>query len=228
MDFSSITAFDAVGLFILGFSGLIGLKRGFSTEVLTLLSWAAAIFFTLYALAWGAQDYGREIITPNALADVITSVVLFVAGLVLFRWLASSFGDMVKTGPIGPLDRALGTAFGLLRGALVVATVYLLISSFVAEEEQPQWVKEAQLKPLASYGAEMLKIIVPNLVKKTGSSEAIEKIENALPDQDGITDAVTNALQEKGEETLLEKLENLMDSENTENTENSTEPDEEN
>ena len=212
MDFSTITAFDAVGLFILGFSGLIGLKRGFSTEVLTLLSWAAAIFFTLYALAWGAQDYGRQIITPNALADVITSVVLFVAGLMFFRWVASSFGDMIKSGAIGPLDRALGTAFGLLRGALVIATVYFLIATFVAEEDQPAWIKEANLKPLAAYGAEMLRVVVPNLVQNTGSGEAIDKIKDALPDQDAVTDAVTDAVKENGEETLLEKLENMLDS----------------
>jgi membrane protein required for colicin V production len=225
MDFSTITAFDAVGIFIIGFSGLIGLKRGFSTEVLTFLAWAAAIFFTLFALAWGAQEYGREIISPNALADVITSVALFIAGLVLFRWLASSFGDMVKTSPIGPLDRALGTAFGLLRGALVIAATYLLISTLVAEDDQPNWIKEAQLKPLASYGAEMLRIIVPNLVKNTGSGDAIDKIKDALPDQDTVSDTLTDAVKQSSEETMIEKLENMLDSANTDDN---TTTDEEN
>lgn len=208
-DMSSITAFDAVGLFILGFSGIIGLKRGFSTEILTLLSWAGAIFFTLYALSFGAQDYGREIITPNALADIITTSVLFIGGLILFRWLASSFGSIVKSGPIGPLDRALGTAFGLLRGVLIVATGYLLITYFVAEDEQPTWVKDAELKPLAAYGAEMLRIIVPNLVNKTGSNDAMQNLENAMPDKEDITET----LLEQEPETLMQKIENLLDDE---------------
>lgn len=215
-EFSAITTFDAIGLFILGLSGIIGLKRGFATEVLTLLSWAAAIFFTLYALSFGAQDYGREIITPNALADVITTGILFIGGLIFFRWLASSFGSLVKSGPIGPLDRALGTAFGLLRGILIVATAYLLISYFVDEEEQPTWVKEAQLKPLAAYGAEMLRIIVPDLVNKTGSGEAIKNLENAIPDDNEISDTIID----NKPETLLEKIENLLDDE--EDSENDT------
>ena len=75
--FSTITAFDATVLAIIGFSAFRGISRGFTTELLTLVSWFGALMITLYGIGFGASDFTRQYIKPESLADVVTVMGLF-------------------------------------------------------------------------------------------------------------------------------------------------------
>ena len=158
---SDITAFDAIVVVLLGFSAIIGFTRGFTTEVLTLFAWAGAVFAVLYGMSLGGADFARSIISPDFLADIIAAVALFLGGLILFKWIAGKIGDGIKKSHVGALDRSLGALFGVIRGLLVLAGLYLFLSYFVADDRQPDWIANAKTKPLVSYSAEMLALIVP-------------------------------------------------------------------
>ena len=47
------------------------------------------------------------------------------------------FSQSVKNSPIGPLDRALGIAFGVVRGLVIVGLAYLAFTYFVPIRNQP-------------------------------------------------------------------------------------------
>ncbi len=175
MDGIGLTPFDIIIIMILAVSALFAFGKGFVTEVLSLAAWAGAILVTLYGLAWAA-GYGREYISPEPLADMITAAVLFFASLVLFKLLGSFIGDRVRMGPIGFLDRSLGALFGLIRGILIVSAGYLLLNVFLSEKRQPDWVQEAKLIRFVSYGAEMLSEIVPELLSRAKEDEEVEEI----------------------------------------------------
>ena len=49
--FSAFTLFDAVILFIIGYSLVRGIMRGFTTELIKLVSWFGALLITLYGVA---------------------------------------------------------------------------------------------------------------------------------------------------------------------------------
>jgi membrane protein required for colicin V production len=220
-NISAITTFDAIALVILGYSGLVGLRRGFTTELLTLGAWAGAIFFTLFAISWGAQEFGRDIIQPDILADILTALVLFIAGLMLFRYLAAFIGDMMKGGPVGGFDRLFGTVFGLLRGALIIAAAFLLVTHFMADDEEPDWIRDAQLRPLASSGAEMLRIVVPGLLNREQTSAILDDMRDSMPTglnlPDGLNageaiDAARDSLPDAAaRQELTDMLEDMLD-----------------
>ena len=46
---------------------------------------------------------------------------------------------------LGPLDKALGLAFGAARGAFVVCAAYLVVSYLIKPDLQPDWVRNACL-----------------------------------------------------------------------------------
>jgi|GEM_PF-2379330 len=214
-DFSTLTAFDFIAIAVLGFSSLVGIRRGFATEVLTLAAWAGAIFITLYGLAWGAQDYGRSIIQPNGLADILTAVVLFVAGLFACRYIAGMAGDLIKSGPVGAVDRTLGGGFGFLRGLLVISAAWLFIGYFTDAEDQPEWVINSQMGPLAHWGAEHLRILVPQLMDRSQTLDIIEEMQTQLPSGQRINGTVEelaiDQVRDMDREQLTDALERIMD-----------------
>src|SRR3984957_16510140 len=71
------------------------------------------------------------------------------------------FSESVKNSPIGPLDRALGIAFGVVRGLVVIGLVYLAFTYFVPIRQQPRWLTEARLLPLMQSSGQVLLSLVP-------------------------------------------------------------------
>ena len=175
MEGIGLTPFDIIVILVLVVSALFAFGKGFATEVLSLAAWAGAILITLYGLAWAA-GYGREYISPEPLADMITAIVLFFAGLIILKLIAGFIGDCIRMGPVGFLDRSLGALFGLLRGILIVSAGYLLLNFFLSERQQPEWVQEAKLIRFVSYGAEMLSEIVPELLSRAKEDEEVQGI----------------------------------------------------
>ena len=175
MEGIGLTPFDIIVILVLVVSALFAFGKGFATEVLSLAAWAGAILITLYGLACAA-GYGREYISPEPLADMITAIVLFFAGLIILKLIAGFIGDCIRMGPVGFLDRSLGALFGLLRGILIVSAGYLLLNFFLSERQQPEWVQEAKLIRFVSYGAEMLSEIVPELLSRAKEDEEVQGI----------------------------------------------------
>lgn len=170
-----ITAFDAAVLFFVSISALIGFRRGFVTEILTLAAWGGAVAVTLYGLI-PFSNMIRDFVRPDFIADIIALVILFFASLVLLKLAASWIGDNVRSSYVGALDRAVGTLFGLLRGALLVSFAYLIFSYWFPVRNQPEWVTEAKVRPLIAYGVEMLAIIGPDLLERARQEDDTKEI----------------------------------------------------
>ncbi len=210
--FSLLTIFDTVILFIIGFSLIRGIMRGFTTELLKLISWFGALLITLYGIAFGASDFARRFIQPDSLADIVALGVLFFTSFLLLRYLAGKIGERVKDSPIGILDRSLGALFGLVRGLVVVAAGYLLLDFFLTDKTMDDWAEDAQTRPLVSYSAQMLATIVPDIVKKAKDFEA----ENSILEGIKKNAPTPSELATKGQgytEEMRNKLENILEEE---------------
>jgi len=214
MDLSTLTIFDYLVLGTVATSSIIGFKRGFSTELLTLASWAGAIFITLFGLASGAKDFGRSFVSPEPFADILTSLILFVVSLILLKIFAGMIGNSIKSSFVGPLDRALGTLFGLLRGSLVASAVYLIVIYFVSEKNLPDWIHKGQLKPLASYGAHMLGSIIPGLPNEMDTQGILNDMKSNLPDPGSIKaslETLTGGYIEENREDLTKAVVEIIE-----------------
>ena len=118
-------------------SALISLRRGFFKEVLSLLTWIAAIFVAWTfggALAVQFADYFD---TPSVRVMVSCSA-LFIATLMVGGLVNRIVGELVQATGLSGTDRVLGMAFGGLRGCVLVVLLVGLMS-FAPLEQDSAW-----------------------------------------------------------------------------------------
>jgi membrane protein required for colicin V production len=116
---SGLTWLDLVFIAVLLGSMLIGAVRGLVYEVLALLGWVVA---WLVARAWGLSlasllHLGAE---GSNLQRGAGYALAFVLALLAWRIVGWCVRQLLHASPLAPVDRLLGTGFGLLRGALIL------------------------------------------------------------------------------------------------------------
>jgi membrane protein required for colicin V production len=119
-----MTSLDLIALGILLFSCVLGLMRGLTREVLSLLSWFAA-FYAAKSFAPLLVPWLPELGAP-ALRHAAALVLIFVAVLIAASLLAAIVGKLVKVAGLGPYDSLLGGLFGAARGGLILLMLTLL------------------------------------------------------------------------------------------------------
>jgi len=135
--------------------------RGFLNETLTIFSWAAAAFATLYFGPW-LVPMARSMITTGWLAEVAAYAGVFLVVFIPLSFMSHRFSQGVKNSPIGPLDRALGIAFGVVRGLVVVGICYIAFTKFEPPNEQPHWMTSARTYPIIQTTALTLLAAIPS------------------------------------------------------------------
>jgi membrane protein required for colicin V production len=151
---------DIVVVAIILISGVLALARGFVREVLSVGAWVGAALATLYLFEF-AQPVARTYIKSELIADVAAGVAMFVVALIALSLLSHAISRRIRESALGPLDRSLGLVFVLVRGAAVVALIYLGFAALFPPEERPDWVTEARTEPLMAEGAAILASILP-------------------------------------------------------------------
>ncbi len=137
---------DWVILAIIVISALVSFMRGFLKEAVSLVTWMSAIFITLMFTSRFASLLPSDTFESPTARYSISVVILFFGTMFiggLINWL---FHKAVGPTSLGPIDRLLGIAFGLARGALIVATIVLL-SNLVPTMKQEVWWRESSLLP---------------------------------------------------------------------------------
>jgi len=135
--------------------------RGFLWETLSIFEWIAAAFACLY-LGPYFIPLTSSLVATAWLANLLAYAGVFLAVFIPLAFISYRMAQGVKNSPIGPLDRALGVAFGIVRGMVVVGLAYLAFTYFVPIRQQPRWMTEARLLPAVQSTAEVLLTLVPN------------------------------------------------------------------
>ena len=145
-----MTAFDFVAFLILGCSVLVGVLRGLVREVVSLLSWIAAL---LIASAWcdPLAALLPEVIPGNTVRLVVAFIALFIGVKLLAMLLGMTLEALLVASGMVVVDRGLGSLFGLARGAVIVLAA-VLVCGTTALPQQAFW-KNAMLSPLAEAAA---------------------------------------------------------------------------
>ena len=155
--------------------------RGFLSETLSIFAWAAAAFATLYFGPW-VVPLARGLISTYWLASLVAYAGVFLAVFIPLSFISYRFSESVKHSPIGPLDRALGIAFGVVRGLVVIGLAYLAFTYFVPIPQQPRWLTEARFLPLMQSSAQVLLSLVPTRDQQdfAASSRTPQRHDDAL------------------------------------------------
>jgi len=145
-------------------SGMLALLRGFTREVLAILSWVAAAAAAYY-LHPMALPYVKPYISKDELALGASVAVVFFIALVLVSLITVKLSDVILDSKIGALDRSLGFVFGALRGALLAVVAFVFYGWLVPDANQPEWVRNARAKPLLQAGGDKLREFLPDDVE---------------------------------------------------------------
>jgi membrane protein required for colicin V production len=157
----SVNFIDCLIVLVVVVSAGYAAWRGFIWETLTIFSWVAASLACLYFGPY-IVPLTRSIVGENWLGTLLGYVSVFLAVFIPFAFISHRFSDTVKNSPIGPLDRAAGVAFGVVRGLVIVGLAYMAFTYFVPIRNHPNWLTEARLLPIVQSTADIMLTAVPN------------------------------------------------------------------
>ncbi|HYF19217.1 MAG TPA: CvpA family protein [Ramlibacter sp.] len=149
---------DWVFLAVLGFSLLLGVLRGFVYEVLSVASWIAA-----FVLAQWLAPQAGELLPMTGAAQplryaggfaLVFVVAVFAGGLV-----AWATRKLVEAVGLRPVDRALGGAFGLVRGVVLLLALGVVVN--MTALRGAQWWTESVGAGVATAALRGLKPVLP-------------------------------------------------------------------
>ena len=143
-------------------SGLLALMRGFTREVLALITWggAAAAGYLAYQ-SEPLQQLARQYIESDIVAQIALVGAVFLIVLIVVSLITMKLADWILDSGIGALDRTLGFVFGLARGLLLVAVAYIFFIYWVPPDRSPTWVKRAQTLPFVDQTSTYIIGILP-------------------------------------------------------------------
>ncbi len=151
---------DLAVLAIVLISALLALLRGFTREVLAILSWVAA-GAAAYYLHPLALPYIRPHVSKENIAQGVAIAGVFFAALIVISLITVKLSDLILDSKIGALDRTLGFIFGAARGLLLAIVAFVFYSWLAPDANQPEWVRNARMKPILEAGGEKLHDLVP-------------------------------------------------------------------
>jgi membrane protein required for colicin V production len=120
-------------LAVLGISMLLGAAKGFIHVVMSLAGWFAALIAAHYL-----ADLLSPYLTSTGLGDtsryVLAFVIAFVIALIAWGIVTVMIKQAVSGIGLGGLDRLLGVAIGLVRGAVILISLTVLVSVTPADQ----------------------------------------------------------------------------------------------
>jgi membrane protein required for colicin V production len=153
-----ISWLDVILIVIMLISGFLAMVRGFTREVLSIFSWAMAAVAALYFTPRYSSVLAPYISNPSV-AQIAFAAGVFIVTLILVSLITFRISDKVLDSRVGALDRTLGFIFGLARGFLLVAIVFILFTALA--RDQPDWVRNARSYPILQQTQVAIESLLP-------------------------------------------------------------------
>ena len=182
---------DFVLALILIASGVAGLRRGFSRQIIGLISGVLALLLGI----WFYGTVGFYLLpyaSSRTLANAGGFAVVF-CGVLLLGALASFVaGRFLKVTVLSIVDHLLGAGFGLLRGLVFAIAIILGVMAFSRGDKPPEAIVHSRMAPYIVDAARTVVSMAPRDLKegfrrtyaqvKAAWSEALQKGIHKLPD----------------------------------------------
>ncbi len=155
---------DVVLALILIISVITSFRKGFSREVIGLLT-------VVVALLAGAWFYGTagSFLTPylssRALANLLGFLLVFAAVTVLGSLVSLIVGRFLKVTGLSIFDHLLGAGFGLVRGIVVAVALLLALMAFTPGDKAPASVVNSRFAPYVADAARVAAAVAPKELK---------------------------------------------------------------
>jgi membrane protein required for colicin V production len=142
-------------------SALLSMLRGFTREVLAIVSWAAAAAAAYYFYPLLLPTM-KQYIPKDQVALAASAGAIFFIALILVSMVTVRLSDVILDSRIGALDRSLGFVFGAARGALLCVVAFVFYSWLVPPKSQPEWVRNSRTAPILAATGDQLMAMLPD------------------------------------------------------------------
>ena len=221
------TIFDLIVIAALIVSAVIAFLRGFIREVLTILGVVGGLVCAYFmgpliapaVRGWlGVDPESTEeepkflkVIPYDVAADAIAYGTIFIVIVLLLSVLSHLLSNAAKAVGLGPVDRTFGVMFGIIRGLVLLALLYLPVFLLVEKEIRDSWFEGSRtvvyVDGMASMASEMIpESFTADMEKKITEQaettrEKLQEIEvlqddSGAPKAEGGVDAVTETTEE--------------------------------
>ena len=163
---------DIVFAIILIASVLEGLKKGLTRTAIGLAAVIVGLFCGLWFYGTVGAAFGTYIARPWT--NVLGFLIVFVGVILLGSLLAALIAKLLKLVHLSWLDRLLGGAFGVLRGALVCAVAVALLMAF-STRQPPGSVANSRIAPYVIGTARIVVYAAPHEFRE-GFHRSYEKL----------------------------------------------------
>ncbi len=127
-----MNAVDAAIIAATVISCLFGLWRGLIKEVLSLLTWIAALLVArIYSEP--LADAMAGVISSSGVRYVTAFAVIFVVIMMIGTLLNHFMSKLMNLSGLKMMDRLLGGVFGIARGVVIVLVIIFITGAFVSE-----------------------------------------------------------------------------------------------
>lgn len=200
-----MVSFDIFALIIIGVSILYSVWKGMVREAFSLVALVTAYMLALNLYADCASFIG-EVITEETVANILSFIVLFLAGLLFVALL----GRVVKkflhsTHTISGWDRILGGLFGMVKGVFLVIVCMFPLQWF--DETYARWTEDSMVAP---YLEEWVDDFRDNIDMDPGFTRtlpgSLKGIRQRIPSIEGLKEKMADT-----HEALQETLSSLTD-----------------
>ena len=148
---------DYAIIVLLAISCIAGLLRGLLREVISLLTWVAAVW-----LAWQfssvLEPHLGGALREAAVRPWAARAVIFIGVLLVGAAVGAAVNHFVRLSLFSGLDRLQGFVFGLLRGIVVLGVLAMLCHAVRLDDET--WYRGSTLTPYADQAGNVLRALV--------------------------------------------------------------------
>jgi membrane protein required for colicin V production len=171
---------DIVLLVIIGGSALLGLIRGLVGTLVSTAAWLLA--------GWAAFEFGGEAASwlsdggNPTMTELFGGYALSFVGVMLAVTLVGALArSMVQSVGLSGVDRMLGAALGLLRGAFL-ACILVLLMGFTPLPREPSW-RQSSVLPVLLPAAGWMRSRLPDWsVPEMDFRNSLRSGDNGVPD----------------------------------------------
>lgn len=181
---------DLVILGVLLVSAVFAFLRGFIREVLTILGvvggLAASLAFGKQLVPlmnqWlGVDPHAEEpqklmdIVPLTIVAEVLAYGSIFLIVVIVLSLVSGFLAGWARTIGLGAIDRTLGVIFGIARGVLVLAVLYLLPYLLFEADARQSWFQGSRMIVYIEKTSAWLAEFLPDSVKNTTPANAADQ-----------------------------------------------------
>jgi membrane protein required for colicin V production len=148
---------DYVIVALVAFSCIAGVLRGLLREVISLLTWLAAVWLA-WEYAGMLEPHLGGALAGEAVRPWAARTIIFIGVLLVGAAVGAIVTHFVRLSLFSGVDRLLGFFFGLLRGAVVLGLLAMLCHAVRLQQEP--WYRGSMLVPYAEQAGNVLRALV--------------------------------------------------------------------